>query len=77
MKPSRAQRIALGHMVACEGWQDSDPVTVTAATLRALAKHGWARIEEHEGEIIAAIVTPLGRAAIRWGRAHLVPRLVA
>ncbi len=70
----RAERKVLNHMARCHGaWMPEDPTPVAEETLEALMLRGWVIIDRGPGgEPACAILTALGRAARKWGSAHLV-----
>lgn len=59
----------LDHLVECEGWTIADFVKVEQRTVKEAVRAGWAlAVEEDDGgELTVAVITPLGRAAHRWG----------
>lgn len=76
-RPSLAQRRFLQFMERTGGgWLASDPIEVSTLTLLALERRGYIYLERgasgEEDMIYSALITPLGRAALRWGGAALV-----
>lgn len=48
-------------------WLRGDPIPVTGNTLLVLERRRWVTLERWKRRIVAARLTPIGRAAACWG----------